>query len=1008
MAILVAMMPLCMALVTTPAAAHTGTVIASDNFNRPDESPFGVGPGGNWGQVVAGNYQPGSSKLIGNQVQGVTNEGIYYWQGPGTFDSSRQFARLRVVGTNEVGLVLLGGPDQGVQVLWGPPGAADNVFIFWYSDGLDRGVLATAPSALHDGDIVEATLDGGVFSAKVNGTVVASVANTTTLTSGQPGFITYVNPNLPDLVATFDDWEAGTPLSYSISGTITEDSAGLSGVLVTASGGSGGSATTNASGAYSIPGVPAGATGIVLTPTLGGHTMSPQTRTVAGPVTANVTGQDFTSTPSNSAVLTILTSHGSVTKNPDQPSYALGTVVTLTPVPDGGYGFAGWSGNVPAGHELDNPLQLTMNQDRTVTAAFTNPNAIAADDFNRADETPLVVGGNWQNVSLYSGGTVNLTDHHVVGNTGDAVYYWQGPGTFDNARQFARATVTQADGQVGLVLLGASSQALITSWHEGTLYIYWYTEGSYQGTLTTTPSTLHNGDIIEATLEAGIVSAKINGTVVASVANTTTLTSGRPGFETYLTGAILDDWEARDSQVACADGIDNDGDGLVDLADPGCANGADTSEHSSQLACDDGTDNDGDGLVDLADPGCANATDPSELADADFDGLLDSNELALGTNPLDADSDDDGLLDGFEVANGFNPLSAGEQSQDPDGDGLSNLVEQSHGTNPHAADTDGDGFSDGTEVSFGTNPLDSGLYPVVISLLNVGAAGNADDVTGFGAVPHAYAISATEITNRQYVAFLNAVARAADPEGLFRVTSDPAYGITRTGSPGDNRFSAVPGREELPMVFVSVYDAMRFVNWLENGQPVGAEGPGTTATGTYTITSGGVTANSITRNPGRQFALPTEDEWYKAAYFDPGSAAYFATPALSNGPITCAAPGSTPDTANCDDAVGDLAAVGAYTASASPNGTFDQGGNVWEWTEEIAGVDRRIRGGAFDSAPGELEASASGLDDDPLDESADLGFRVLPEPDPALSLVAGAAALLALGRASQRMCPTRT
>jgi hypothetical protein len=1003
MAILVAMMPLCIALATTPAAAQTGTVIASDNFNRPDESPFAVGPGGNWGQVVAGNYQPGSSELIGNQVRGVTNEGIYYWQGPGAFSSSRQFARLRVVEKNEVGLVLLGGPDHGVQVLWGPPGAADNVFIFWYSDGQDRGVLATAPSALHDGDIVEATLDGGVISAKVNGTVVASVANTTTLTSGQPGFITYVNPNFPNLVATFDDWEAGTPLSYSISGTITENSAGLSGVLVTASGGAGGSATTNASGVYSIPGVPAGATGITLTPTLGGHSMSPSTRTVAGPVTANVTGEDFTSTVSNSAALTVLTSHGIVTKNPDQPTYALGTVVTLTPVPDEGYGFAGWSGNVPAGHELDNPLQLTMNQDRTITAAFTNPNlVIAADDFNRADETPLTVGGNWQRLIDFSNGTVNLTNHHVVGDIGDAVYYWQGPGTFDDARQYARATVTQANGQVGLVLLGASDHALIASWHEGTLYIYWYTDGSYQGTLTTTPSLLHDGDVIEAMLEAGIVSAKINGTVVASVANTTTLTSGRPGFETYLTGAILDDWEARASQVACADGIDNDGDGLVDLADPGCTNGADTSEHNSQLACDDGTDNDGDGLVDLADPGCANATDPSELADADLDGLLDADELALGTDPFDADSDDDGLLDGFEVAHGFNPLTGGEQSQDPDGDGLSNLAEQSHGTNPNTADTDGDSFSDGTEVSFGTNPLDGGLYPVVISLLNVGAAGNADDVTGFGAVPHAYAISATEITNRQYVAFLNAVARTADPEGLFRVTNDPAYGISRTESPGGNLFFAVPGREELPMNFVSVYDAMRFVNWLENGQPVGAEGPGTTATGTYTITSGGVAANSITRNPNRRFALPTEDEWYKAAYFEPGSAAYFATPAFSNGPITCAAPGSTPGTANCDDAVGGLGAVGAYTASASPNGTFDQGGNVWEWTEEIAGFNRRIRGGAFDSAPGELEASASGQDDDPLDESADLGFRVLPEPNAAVSLVAGAAALLALGRASQR------
>jgi hypothetical protein len=543
MAILVAMMPLCIALVTTPAAAQTGTVIASDNFDRPDESPFAVGPGENWGQVVAGNYQPGSSELIGNQVR-VSRTRV------STTGRDRDVQQQQTVCATQGRRDERGwsraarGPDHGIQVLWGPPGAADNVFIFWYSDGHDRGVLATAPSALHDGDIVEAVLDGGVISAKVNGTVVASVANTTTLTSGQPGFITYVNPNFPNLVATFDDWEAGTPLSYSISGTITENSAGLSGVLVTASGGAGGSATTNASGVYSIPGVPAGATGITLTPTLGGHSMSPSTRTVAGPVTANVTGEDFTSTVSNSAALTVLTSHGIVTKNPDQPTYALGTVVTLTPVPDEGYGFAGWSGNVPAGHELDNPLQLTMNQDRTITAAFTNPNlVIAADDFNRADETPLTVGGNWQRLTDFSNGTVNLTNHHVVGDIGDAVYYWQGPGTFDDARQYARATVTQANGQVGLVLLGASDHALIASWHEGTLYIYWYTDGSYQGTLTTTPSLLHDGDVIEASLEAGIVSAKINGPSCERRQYDHAYV--RPtGLRDVLDRTILDNWEA--------------------------------------------------------------------------------------------------------------------------------------------------------------------------------------------------------------------------------------------------------------------------------------------------------------------------------------------------------------------------------------------------------------------------------------------------------------------------------
>ena len=57
----------------------------------------------------------------------------------------------------------------------------------------------------------------------------------------------------------------------------------------------------------------------------------------------------------------MLANHGTVTKNPDLPTYPLGTVVTLTPVPDAGYTFASWSGTCRAGHELDNPLTLTMN-----------------------------------------------------------------------------------------------------------------------------------------------------------------------------------------------------------------------------------------------------------------------------------------------------------------------------------------------------------------------------------------------------------------------------------------------------------------------------------------------------------------------------------------------------------------------------------------------------------------------------------------------------------------------
>jgi len=81
--------------------------------------------------------------------------------------------------------------------------------------------------------------------------------------------------------------------------------------------------------------------------------------------------------------------------------------------------------------------------------------------------------------------------------------------------------------------------------------------------------------------------------------------------------------------IACDDGLDDDGDGLVDLADPGCTGPADDDERGT-TACDDGLDNDGDGFVDVAeDRGCASAfgvkEDPrcQDGDDNDGDGGID-------------------------------------------------------------------------------------------------------------------------------------------------------------------------------------------------------------------------------------------------------------------------------------------------------------------------------------------------------------------------------------------------
>ena len=120
----------------------------------------------------------------------------------------------------------------------------------------------------------------------------------------------------------------------------------------------------------------------------------------------------------------------------------------------------------------------------------------------------------------------------------------------------------------------------------------------------------------------------------------------------------------------CADELDNDNDGLVDLADPGCENATDDDESNSLLLpeCGDGIDNDDDGLIDDADPGCENSNGDNEfddpvttqcddMVDNDGDGDIDLTEAApiaeimtsqtkrLSLNAMGIDNDDDGYID---------------------------------------------------------------------------------------------------------------------------------------------------------------------------------------------------------------------------------------------------------------------------------------------------------------------------------------------------------------------------
>lgn len=292
-----------------------------------------------------------------------------------------------------------------------------------------------------------------------------------------------------------------------------------------------------------------------------------------------------------------------------------------------------------------------------------------------------------------------------------------------------------------------------------------------------------------------------------------------------------------------------------------------------------------------------------------------------------------------------------------------------------------------------------------IEMVTVGNVGNTPDQDfgegAFGAVNYEFKIGKTEVTLAQYAAFLNAVA-ATDTHSLYNPnleTNLNIAGISRSGTSGNFTYN-VFGTATRPVTFVSWFDAARFCNWLHNGRPRGAQVASTTERGAYTLdgaTSGGL---EITRNPGAKFWIPSEDEWYKAAYHQPAAEGgdaddYWLYPTRSN-----AAPGnligglplanhanllvssilSVTQVAGINPAQNYLTPAGSYPGSASFYGSLDQAGNVSEWNDGVVTSfnERGVRGGKWESDEMLVRSSVARAADSraPESERRSLGFRV--------------------------------
>jgi probable HAF family extracellular repeat protein len=324
----------------------------------------------------------------------------------------------------------------------------------------------------------------------------------------------------------------------------------------------------------------------------------------------------------------------------------------------------------------------------------------------------------------------------------------------------------------------------------------------------------------------------------------------------------------------------------------------------------------------------------------------------------------------------------------------------------------------------GTRDPVTGTWTGMASLefVTVGDPGNArdtvvmtsDSTTGYGSVPYAYLIGKYDVTVGQYCQFLNAVAKA-DPYGLYdslmapgtSVSQYATIGIVRSGGSDSYSYSVAgsygPG-VNCPAFNLSWGDAARFCNWLQNGQPTFPAGTpgevaGSTETGAYTLKAD---LMLVTRNAGATYFIPSENEWYKAAYYRGGgtNSGYWLYPTQSNAVPgnTLPDPGNSANFGNFTDLTNHLTPVGAFSASPGPYGTFDMGGDVWQWNETNVQGYRGARGGGWFRGSADLLSSDRGYRW-PETGTRFFGFRVasvgVPEPSTIALLLAGALGLLA-------------
>jgi formylglycine-generating enzyme required for sulfatase activity len=313
-------------------------------------------------------------------------------------------------------------------------------------------------------------------------------------------------------------------------------------------------------------------------------------------------------------------------------------------------------------------------------------------------------------------------------------------------------------------------------------------------------------------------------------------------------------------------------------------------------------------------------------------------------------------------------------------------------------------------ISFG---FAASVSASTITWVPVGDPGNAADTTGRGAVGYNYSITKFEFTNAQYANFLNSVdLTGANPYNLYNASMANVYGGIRfiSSNSSGSKYVVKPNFGDKPVNYVSWFDAARVANWVNNGATVGAD----TETGAYTL-NGATSGSTVARNAGAAVFLPSQDEWYKAAFYKSGgtSAGYWEYATQSEtapGTVTADAfgvgsAGSSGNFANYlsgavwNSANGNVTSVGT-NGGRSAYGTFDMIGNVREVVETTPGTNAVWRGGSFVGSLAQNSATSGFQSVVATNENHISGFRLasVPEPGSTIPLLT----LFALGMAKSR------